>query len=274
MAASLEACVRNIQELARRHAEFAAAEPFPHVVLDDFLAESAADALLKQFDRTTEGWTYYHHVNERKRGYAHLADMQAPARAVIEALMSADFLRALERLSGVGPLLADPELDGGGLHETEPGGFLNVHTDFLSHTTRSTWSRQLNLLLFLNRDWRESYAGWLEFWDRQQSAAVQRILPVFNRCVIFLTSEQSFHGVPGGVRCPPGMSRKSLALYYFRDEGHPCALHPTHYVPLPNDPPLRRALIRLDRWALYGYSALKRYTPLGDRLVSAILRRL
>lgn len=145
----------KLLEFERRRAEFAAARPFPHVVLDDFLPESAADALLTQFAQPADGWTYYHHVNERKRGYARLKDMPAPARSVIESLMSADFLHALERLSGVGPLIADPELDGGGLHETEPGGFLNVHTDFLSHTTRSSWSRQLNLLLFLNRNWQE-----------------------------------------------------------------------------------------------------------------------
>ena len=69
-------------------------------------------------------------------------------------------------------------------------------------------------------------------------------------------------------------SRRSLALYYFRDEGRTCALRPTHYVPVPEDPPLRRTLIRLDRWLLHAYSALKRYTPLGDRLVSTILKRL
>ena len=70
------------------------------------------------------------------------------------------------------------------------------------------------------------------------------------------------------------MSRKSLALYYFRDEGRSCTLRPTRYVPLPHDGLLRRGLIRADRWALWAYSALKRYTPLGDRIVSVLLRRL
>src|SRR5439155_16628141 len=114
----------------------------------------------------------------------------------------------------------------------------------------------------------------LEFWDMDGKTAVQLIAPLFNRCVIFRTSERSFHGVPAGVHCPPAMSRKSLALYYFRDEGRPCALRPTHYVPLPHDAPMRRALIRADRWLLWGYSALKRYTPLGDRIVSVLLKRL
>ena len=263
----------------RRRAErerdrYAAARPFPHLVIDDFLPEAAADVLVREFDRPGDGWTYYHHVNERKRGFGRLEAMGPAARAVVEDLNSPAFLHTIETLTGVAGLLADPDLDGGGFHETKPGGFLNVHTDFLSHTTKPHWSRQINFLLFLNRDWDDAYAGWLEFWNAENTAAVQRIAPVFNRCVIFRTTKESFHGVPAVVRCPPGMTRKSLALYYFRDEGRPCALHPTRYVPRPEDPPLRRMLIRLDRWALWGYSALKRYTPLGDRIVSAVLRRL
>lgn len=260
--------------LAAAREPFARAEPFPHVVLDDFLRPEQADALAGAFGRVDGEWINYHHVNERKRGFNDLARLDDASRGVIDELQSVAFVRLLESLSGVDALLADPDLDGGGLHETLPGGFLNVHTDFLSHTTRRTWSRQLNLLLFLNRDWPESYRGWLEFWDRDVGRCVQRIAPLFNRAVIFRTSDVSFHGVPQGVVCPAGQTRKSLALYYFRDEGSPRPLRPTRYRPRPDDPAARRVLIALDRWAVWGYSALKRYTPLGDRLVSRLLKRL
>ncbi len=258
----------------RNRAVFAAGDPFPHVVLDDLLDEGAADVLAAEFGRLPEAWTYYRHVNERKRGFKDLSRMSRECRAVVEELLASEFVGGIELLTGITSLFADPELDGGGLHETAQGGFLNVHHDFLSHTTHPTWSRQVNLLLFLNRNWQESYRGWLELWDADVKRAVQRIAPLFNRAVIFRTDRLSFHGVPAGVACPPGTTRKSLALYYFRDEGQPCQLEPTHYVPRPEDPRLRRTLIRLDRWLLYAYSALKRYTPLGDRLASAILRRL
>jgi hypothetical protein len=264
----------GFHEIAARSRErFAAAAPFPHVVLDGFLHPAAAEAVRREFDDVPEGWTYYHHVNEKKRGFSDLARMGPASRALIADLHSEAFVRALELLCGVDGLLADPDLDGGGLHETAPGGFLNVHVDFLSHTTRTHWSRQINLLLFFNADWDESYKGWLELWDARVERAVQRIAPVFNRCVIFRTSGHSFHGVPAGVACPEGRSRRSLALYYFRDEGRPCDLRPTHYVPLPGDSPMKRVLIRLDRWALHAYSFLKRYTPLGDRIASKVLRR-
>ena len=253
---------------------FATAVPFPHVVVDDLFDAAALRAMAAEFDPTADGWTYWHHVNERKRGLSDRTRMGQATRAVIAALESREFLALLERLTGVPDLLADPHLDGGGLHETLPGGFLNVHTDFLSHTLERTWRRELNLLLFLNEGWEPAHEGCLELWDASVSRCERRIEPRFNRCVVFRTSATSFHGVPAALACPPGQSRKSLALYYFRDEGHPLRLKPTHYVPRPADGIVQSALIRADRLALRAYSMLKRYTPLGDRLVSKLLRKM
>ena len=253
---------------------FATAAPFPHVVVDDLFDAASLRAMVREFAGADEGWTYWHHVNERKRGLSDRSRMGEGTRAVVAALETPAFLASLERLTAITGLLADPHLDGGGLHETLPGGFLNVHTDFLAHTIERTWRRELNLLLFLNEHWEPAYRGWLEFWDASVSRCERRIEPRFNRCVVFRTSATSFHGVPSGVACPPGLSRKSLALYYFSDAGRALRLQPTHYTPRPGDGLLRRALIHGDRLALGAYSFLKRYTPLGDAIVSRILRRL
>jgi hypothetical protein len=91
---------------------------------------------------------------------------------------------------------------------------LKVHADFNRHT-RLQLDRRLNLLCYLNRDWREEYGGHLELWDREMKACVKRILPVFNRCVVFSTTDFSYHGHPDPLNCPKGWSRKSLALYYY-----------------------------------------------------------
>src|SRR5204862_3585686 len=101
----------------------------------------------------------------------------------------------------------------------------------------------------------------------------QRIVPVLNRCVIFTTTSTAYHGVPE-VHCGPGRSRRSLALYYFEDEGERLPIRSTPYVARPADGVTTRALIALDRGLLYGYALLKRYTPFGDRLISRVLRRL
>lgn len=260
--------------LLAQRARFAAATPFPHLVLDDFLPEELADALAAEFDDPAIDWQPLHHVNERKSVFGDLSRMGASTASTIRALHSPAMLSVLERLTGIAHLTGDPDLDGAGLHRTGPGGHLNVHTDALAHGKRRTWSRQLNLILFLNRDWRDEYGGDLELWDASVTRCVQRIAPVFNRCVLFRTTEVSFHGVPDGVACPEGRSRKSLALYYFRDEERVVPLRPTHYVPRPRDAFAQRLLIRADHAALRLYALLKRYTPLDDARVTKLLRRL
>ncbi len=259
-------------EFARRRAAFAAAAPFPHVVIDDFLEPAAAAAMAAEFDPTAPGWLFLHHVNERKAILNDLSSMGPVSRDVVATLHSDAFVRLLGALTGMPGLLADPTLDGGGLAITRPGGFLNVHADFLAHSKHRTWSRQVNLILFLSPAWREEYRGWLELWNADVTHCERRVLPAFNRCIIFQTSKTSFHGVPAGVASPDDLPRQSLALYYFRDEGRVCQLSPTRYVPLPGDGPLRRAAICADRLLIQAYSYLKRYTPLGDRVVSRILK--
>src|SRR5690606_29259207 len=44
---------------------------------------------------------------------------------------------------------------------------------------------------------------------------VQSIVPLANRCAIFTTTQESMHGNPTPVAHPDGMSRKSIALYYY-----------------------------------------------------------
>jgi hypothetical protein len=267
--------LERFSSLANAHMqEFAEAAPFPHLVIEDFLHPDVAAQVAEEFALPSLEWGHYYHVNEKKLAVEDLTQMGPMTRGIIADLQSEPFLVALRRLTGIDGLLADPHLDGGGVQRMPRGGFLNVHCDFLAHTTETSWSRQLNLLLYLNPGWEESHRGWLELWDASAQHCVRRIAPRFNRCVIFRTSNISFHGIPAGVSCPEHDSRKSIALYYFRDEGHVCALRPTHYVSLPGDPTMKRLLIGIDRRLLYLYSLLKRYTPLGNRFATKIIRRV
>lgn len=268
---AFEALERAARE---RRAEFSGAAPFPHLVIDGLLPPEIATALAAEFDAIEDGWIYYHHVNERKRGFNDVTRMGTVSREVVTALNAAPFVGMLQRLTGVDGLRADPTLDGGGLQESRAGGFVNVHTDFLSHPTQRTWTRRVNLLLFLNDAWPASYGGELELWDDRGRRCVRAIAPLFNRCVIFETSARAFHGVPTPIACPPERGRRALALYYFTDDGRARRLRPTRYVPRPGDPLATRALIRLDGWLLYAYAVLKRYTPFGDRLATKLLKRL
>src|SRR5262249_42493493 len=124
------------------------------------------------------------------------------------------FLEALEKASGIQGLIPDPYYSGAGFHFTLTGGKLAIHADFNRHNQMKL-DRRLNLLVYLNRDWKEEYDGHLELWDRAMTQCKKKFLPIFNRLVIFSTTDFSYHGQPETIKCPPHMNRKSIALYYF-----------------------------------------------------------
>jgi hypothetical protein len=95
-----------------------------------------------------------------------------------------------------------------------PGGLLKVHADFNIHH-RTNLDRRLNVIVYLNKDWKEEYGGFFELWNENMSEAVVRLLPLFNRMAIFSTTSTSYHGHPDPLTCPEDRSRKSLALYYY-----------------------------------------------------------
>lgn len=264
----------RLEETAARERDaFAQADPFPHVVLDEFLPVETARSVHAEFERSEAGWKHYKHYNERKYALTDVAQMQPATRGLFEALQSERFVRSIETLTGIQDLRSDPDLDGAGMHRSSRGGFLNLHVDFLSHTKHRHWSRQVNLLLYLNPAWQDAWGGELELWDGELTRCARKVAPLFNRCVIFHTCAGSFHGHPTPLACPEGITRKSIALYYFREESQPLQLSSTDYHGRPGDPLVKRALIRADRGLLHLYSFLKRYTPIDDRLVSRILKR-
>lgn len=195
--------------------QYQAAEPFPHIVIDDLLPEGPLLQALEAFPTARElRWIDYDAVHERKLAFPEAERLPVPLREVLYFLNSAVVLRFLESLTGIGGLIPDPYYTGGGLHQIEPGGFLGVHADFNKYE-RLDLDRRLNLLLYLNRDWQEEYGGHLELWDRTMTRCVKKVLPVFNRCVVFSTTDTAYHGHPNPLACPAGRSRKSLATYYY-----------------------------------------------------------
>lgn len=263
----------SLEEIVRQRATaFAAAEPFPHTVIDGFLPAETAEKVLAEFPAADNGWTHYHHYNERKRGLTDVEKMGPTTQKVFEALCSSRFRGIVETLTGIKKLITDPDLEGAGLHETLPGGFLNIHTDFLAHNVHRHWSRQVNLLVYLNKDWKEAWNGNLEIWDAEMTQRAASVVPAFNRCVIFHTQRRSFHGHPHKLTCPPDRSRKSLILYYYRDEAQVQRLEPTLYEPLPDDPAFKKALVWADWNVIRAYSFLKRYAGLRDGVSNRFLK--
>jgi len=130
-------------------------------------------------------------------------------------LNSQPFLEFLQALTGIKePLLGDPYFVGGGMHEIKKGGLLKIHADFNKHP-KTHLDRRINVLVYLNKDWKEEYGGHFELWDTDMKACVNKILPEFNTLAMFSTTDFSYHGHPNPLNCPDDRSRKSLALYYY-----------------------------------------------------------
>lgn len=199
----------------RNRDTYASAPPFPHVVMDDFLPSNVLDGILQEFPDPREGkWFAFDSALERKLASEDESAMGPATRHLLADLNAAPFIDFLERLTGIEGLVPDPHLLGGGLHQIQPGGHLKVHADFNQHP-RTSLERRLNVLLYLNRDWKDEYGGALELWSRDMTRCEARILPHFNRCVVFSTTSTSYHGHPEPLSCPEDRTRKSLALYYY-----------------------------------------------------------
>jgi len=130
-------------------------------------------------------------------------------------LNSHQFIEFLQQLTSIKEaLIPDLHFVGGGLHETKRDGLLKLHLDFARHY-ETKLDRRINLLVYLNKSWKESYGGHLQLWDKDMKLSAKMILPIFNRLVIFNTTDYALHGHPDPLNCPTEMSRKSIALYYY-----------------------------------------------------------
>ncbi len=249
-------------------------KPFPHIVIDQFLdhdiAEQAHDAFPSVGD---DGWIHYMHYNEKKHGLNKMQFLPEIFQTIIQELNSPGFLKSLEKLTGTKNLLADDTLEGGGLHQSSRGGFLNIHADFNVHPHDPLWRRRANLLIYFNKDWKPDYGGELQLWDGEMKKCEASIAPVFNRCVIFNTDYDSFHGFPDPLQCPENITRKSLALYYYTRESVKPKKVATNYMGRPDDG-FKKGLIWADKKVLAIYNRVKGALNLNDDFVSNLLRRI
>jgi hypothetical protein len=196
-------------------AAYTRAKPFPHIVFDNFFDPELLELVLAEFPEPGAiRWQRFDNAHEVKLASAAEASFGPATRLLLYHLNGITFLEFLSKVTGIANLIPDPSFEGGGLHQIVRGGKLGIHADFNRHRSYSL-DRRLNLLLYLNKDWREEYGGHLELWDRNMAHCEAKVLPVFNRVMVFGTTNYTYHGHPDPLQCPEGMTRKSLALYYF-----------------------------------------------------------
>lgn len=253
--------------------EYHTNHPVPHIFLNDFLELAVARQIAGEFPaRDTDAWTHYQHHNENKLGMAKRECFPPELGAVVDELNSPEFVSWLSELTGIPGLMADPMLEGGGLHQSGRGGFLNVHTDFSNHHYHKNWRRRINLILYLNEGWQEAWGGSIELWDSKMHHCVAKYPPLLNHALIFNTNEISYHGFAEPLQCPEDQSRKSLALYYYTiDNSNTGWMRSTNYRARPNDGAWNAAMIWLDKQAVDLYSRAKARFGFSDEFASKVL---
>ena len=215
--------LKNIENFINENKEkFERGDPFPYIIIEDFFNEEFLNEVLSEFPDLTKQkkTTNYSNKNEVKFANSDYRKFPNSIKKTFDFLNSDFFLGFLQDITKIrGKLIPDFELNGGGLHEIKKGGLLKIHSDFNKHPSLSL-DRRLNVLVYLNKNWEEEYGGHLEFWDKNMSFCKQKILPAFNKMVIFSTTDNSNHGHPDPLNCPNDMSRKSIATYYY-SKGRP-----------------------------------------------------
>lgn len=209
--------------------EYRQAVPFPHVLIDH--ASNNEEFLLKcvkEFPEPGPAWTLHGGPTDQKLEGHHYP---LSIKAVLEEMNSEKFCDFLHALTDEPEIMADNAYAGGGMHLTTRGGFLKIHMDF---NVADNKKRILNVILFLNPDWKDEYGGHLEFWNKDMTKCEMRTMPEFNRLVVFSISDTSWHGHPDPLKVD---GRKSLATYYYRKikEGEKIEPHSTIYMKRPGE---------------------------------------
>lgn len=224
----------RVTELAECYSR---AEPFKHVVIDDFFTQEVAQSLLNEFPAFELG----NNVGDdgkpgNKSTLERIQKLGSEFQRLDEQIKTRQFLDLIGSITGIPELIYDPFYLGGGTHDNRNGQTLNPHVDFNYHPSEG-WHRRLNLIVYLNPEWDAGWGGNLELFSDPYADAMplQRIAPLYNRCVIFGTTENSWHGFDR-IQLPPGreaVSRKSIALYFYSKErpaNEVAGKHTTHYV--------------------------------------------
>jgi hypothetical protein len=196
--------------------DYRRADPFPHIVVDNILPDDLIRQLYEHFpeEKLNDDVVFDIGYGGQHKRQVMPEQCDAFVRQFFHFMNSQPMLQFLEGLTGIDALLPDPYYNGGGFHETTRGGKLGVHADFRIHEQLNV-QRRINLLIYLNETWDDAWRGQLELWDKKMTECRARVSPLWNRCVVFSTDADTWHGHPDELLTPEHVKRRSVALYYY-----------------------------------------------------------
>lgn len=209
----------NFTDLQNLHNDYAKNREFPHIVIDNFFKKENLQDILNsvnnlKLENSTDKFTNKK-FEYNKFGFCY-NELNKQCKEILADLSSTNFLKIIEEITGIENLIYNEQLRGAGVHKISKDGLLGVHTDFNMYTDKNFGiiDRRINILIFLNEDWKEEYGGHLCLYDKNLNN-FEKILPILNRCVIFSTTNKSLHGHPYPLKCPENIVRQSIANYYY-----------------------------------------------------------
>jgi Rps23 Pro-64 3,4-dihydroxylase Tpa1-like proline 4-hydroxylase len=209
-------------------ADFSAATPFRHVVIDNFLSDETARRAADAFPPYEQMQIHYTGLVENRAIETRFDRVDPVYLQIFTDLTSDRCIAWLRALSSIDDLSFDPKFNGAGLHQSRDGGFQNIHADQNRHPANGLFQR-LNILIYLNPTWRVEWGGSLEFWNQDLSRCETTVLPTFNRCVIFEVHDRAYHGF-ARLSLPADVRRKSLTSWYFSETPAPLQSTSPHEV--------------------------------------------
>lgn len=201
--------------LGEKYAEtYQSGEPYHHICIDNFLPMEVIEGVRSDLASLPDAERSFDADQERYKSQYNPDRLPDFSRHLFHTLNSRAFILFLEKMTGIKGLIPDPYFAGAGIHKTLTGGHLDIHADFNVHTHMRV-ERRLNVLIYLNPEWKEEYGGSFEIWDKKMTTKMASFAPTENRMVCFSTASDTFHGNPEPVNHPDGLPRQSIALYYY-----------------------------------------------------------
>ena len=214
--------------------QFLKSSPYPNLVIDNFFKSKVAEKLHEFFPNLEFMRKRWKGINENKSEDANFSEYKPVFQEVKSYFSSPEFYDWISQITGIEKVFITDDTLGCGLHQGGSGSFLDIHVDFNIHPKHNV-HRRLNMLTYLEKDWKESYDGSLEMWNKEMTRCEKRILPLFNRAVLFETSEISYHGY-GQITLPKNITRKSMYCYFYtKERSDAVGYHDTVFRPKPQD---------------------------------------
>ena len=212
---------------------FDKAQPCNYIVLPDFLTEELATTLYENFPKIDSLNVKRKSLNENKSEDYHFERFHPAFSELRKVVSSKEMYQFMETVTGIKGLKTTDDSLGSGVHQGNNGSYVDVHIDVNYNPAKKLW-RRINLLIYLNKNWKPEYGGDLEIWDKEMKQCEATVPCDFNRAIIFLTDENSPHGYRK-IDVPEGETRKSFYTYYFTEVGDGFNYSDSRFVSRPDD---------------------------------------